>query len=437
MSDFNINIKQTQDGSSIRDANSDLKDLKNTVKETTGNVREHGETFSQAGLKVSSFRMILSGLSQVVRGNVSGMTQIFRGLSIAIGGTAATLLGWIGIITALATVTALVSRKLGELWYSMKYGADQVAEDGKKFKDVRKNLEDLDKVKLGALEKEIEKITKASSDALDQIDKTFARINAEADADTEREIAKLKTQPESPDRERAIADLELKRDQRKAGNVVKESGQKLQQLGTTRSALASEKSALEADLPNIRGDKNRAAARQKITDFDARIAKINEQMADERTKQSVAMKGMDTAVYSDTAKRQQIDRQEAEGKKKEEHTRLEADLAAIQEKIKAAKDQQELEHKAAQANIEDVKSRAQESAGAASAFTPDKRLRGKALKRAQSHDVDLDLKAQSDAAYLGRLEKALKDKDVVFERILQALEKQAEDQKNAIKNLPL
>jgi hypothetical protein len=116
-------------------------------------------------------------------------------------------------------------------------------------------------------------------------------------------------------------------------------------------------------------------------------------------------------------------------------SQLEAELAATQDQINAAKAQHAQEETRSEAAIRRAAAQAQESAGAASAFSPDKRLKGKALKKAQSHDMDLDLQAQSDSAKVARLEKLVQDKDAVFEMLLQALEKQAETQKNAVKNL--
>jgi hypothetical protein len=329
MPEFEINVKQTQSGSSIKDAGNDLRDLKTITADTKRAGVDVGESFEQTGRKISATTGVMSGAMRLLKGDMTGIVQIgqsIRGLFAGIG----PLIAVIG--------SGLAGWKLGAIvreWLELKTTTFDTAEAVTKTKE---EFEKVNKVKLDALAKEIATIKQGLKDTLGDLDKVYAMRRQEANAAIERDLAKTRAEPQSPDRDRRIADLEKAKAQKGLSFDVEQNVMNLQELEPARKKIQDQIAALEADLAGLEakrqaglerikgatpGDKGamakqlnaelwgtESASKDALEKARKELKDIDQQIAQERSNRRVQNAQRDTIVYERQAKEAPIVEQE-------------------------------------------------------------------------------------------------------------------------------
>jgi DNA repair exonuclease SbcCD ATPase subunit len=331
MSEFEINVKQTQSGSSIKDAGNDLRDLKTVTSDVKKAGVDTGESFEQTGRKISATTGVMSGAMRLLKGDMTGIVQIgqsIRGLFAGIG----PLIAVVG--------SALAGWKVGTIvreWIDLKTTTFDTAEGVVKTKE---EFEKVNKVKLDALAKEIKGIQDRLKETLADLSRIYAMRKQEADAIIDRELAKTRTEKESPARDRKIADLEKQKAQSNLSLDIEQNVMNLQELEPARKKIKDKIDSLQAEVDGLEakrkaaieriqgatpGDKGpmakqvraelsatETANKEALKEAQKELKEIDQQIAQERSNRRVQSAQKDTIVYERKAKETPILKKERE-----------------------------------------------------------------------------------------------------------------------------
>lgn len=305
--------------------------LKDVVKETGKLSEANKKATSEAqglGQKGMAALTLMRGSAAAARGSTEGLSMAIRGAT-SLFGRLGIAIGAIGSIFGTIVAAAFMAKK----GFDAAFGAyfDRMYGVKKETEAAKARIEDIDKVKLNSIYQEVDRLNAAFSDLMSKIDSVYGRMKAEAVAEIDLEISKLKAQPESTERDIKIADLEKKKSQTVASIEIEASGKRLAGLGDTKrqneeqaraaalaveemrraaiSEVGGESEGARRDVANKRRkeiEREEITAAQKQEEMQRNNARLDEQMERERSNQRVQMIGMSSADYEHTATVTQI-----------------------------------------------------------------------------------------------------------------------------------
>jgi hypothetical protein len=475
MSDFEVHIKQTQSGDSIRQANDGLKGLKESAGQVGEKTKEVGQSQEALGRKVSASATITQGALKALKGDLTGLVDVGRGVAAGLGGSFATL----ALKFTAVGAAAMAGWQAGTFIYE-KFIAD-VLKFGPISKKSIEEFNKLDEVTLTKVRDELDKLYEKLEKTIKRIDEASNRDSAEKDAVAERDLAQLEASMEpGPERDRAVAAakaknkidstnrtvttdnariIELERQKQVIENTIKKNfdaplaAMEYKRNNTIRALIGTDTPEEAEDL------KYQAAKIKRINEvrqeYDAmkasyapekekqqeKVADLSEKIASIRSHATVATIHRDTARAEYSGEMKGIDREET---KKAKQNEIDAEV----KKAKELQDKFEEEKRIKELQLVQIKADAEKARHEADAFKAPKTLDPDEVKhlskkqkgnRAKilAKDSDLELNAVVKETAVTQFEKAMKEMALNNERMLKAVEKHNDQLRTAIKNIPL
>lgn len=288
MSDFNINIKQTRTGDSIKDT---LQDLKTIKTDGTEAMRTLGAGSKMTEGQLAGAARSAAAMAQAVaRGNVTfgEMMSLSRGLGGALGGMA----GQLGLVGAGIALTVAAGKAFGtvaaNIYGALKDTDNAAVDNASSFREMRHALEELDKQKLSKLKEELQELDTIASRLMSKIDKRLNREGVVAKSEFAVQRAQAELMPDGPDKIRALAQIdsaekfdEADRQTKQADLDIKANKRQFQEAGTKLQRLQdavvtaqtpwekkAAKERLDAAKPEI--EKALTASSDAITEAESR-----------------------------------------------------------------------------------------------------------------------------------------------------------------------
>jgi hypothetical protein len=359
MSNFQINIKQTQSGDSVKQSLADLKTIKATGTDSTKAV---GEGFENMGRKITASQNIAGGFSRALKGDLGGLIQMAQGLR--------------GMFQSLGSAVAVVGAgiagwKIGTVareWLQLKLVASQVGDEfaslGTRAGKARAEIARLNAEKLDKLRKEISETVAKMQEMEDFRTGQEGRQERVFAAEHQKRLARIEaTMPEGADRDRALAEEKARYNSGKADREMASATKSIEAARQQKDAIDSQIREAQASVSAAR--ENEAAARSRMKDrpSEERIKQASDAMAKTRSAEKnlselqkmrpaiakkaeeaiaegeasrwVASAEKETAGYTRTQAFSEASRREAEDAAKAEKDRKARELADLEAKAEA------------------------------------------------------------------------------------------------------
>jgi hypothetical protein len=480
--DYQINVRQVTVGDALKQAGAEMDQVKQKATDLGDTSKKAAETASTShealGRKVASSSQIMQGSIKALKGDLSGLVDIGRGVAGGIGQS----FGQLALKITAVGAAAVAGWQAGNLIYK------RFVDDVKGLEPIAKKsvdaFKELDQVKLDNITKVVDALLEKMDQTVSRIERASRRQNAERDAAANAEIAKLEaTMPEGPERDRAIAAVKARSERESQASAISESGQKREQYLLAKQDAESQLKKLEQDravatekrdsaLTRLGPSQGKGAMAQAVrAEYEAseqvfgpgidklkkQIEELREKITDEDSNVRVASRNIDASRYRNQATEATISAREEEDRRRA----LEADIRAkIQakkaEEAKAMREEED-RRRALEADIrakiqakkaeeakamdaEDIEQtgldvQASSARRRAESFKVDPRLRGKSRALAQSKDSELDVVAEAAAQNAADHKAAVKKMQAAYREQIDELVRLAQDMKTQNKRI--